>query len=528
MSGPKVCIARGGARSRLLRSSALIPAAAVMVGASSSVFAQAVNLGHAGGNSIVPDGRTNTKLAVHGSVTDIRTSTFSGGNAYNSFSTFSEAAGNTVNLHVPHSANKLVNIVRNGAVNIQGTLNSYKNGKIGGNVVFADSYGFVVGKSGSINVGSLTVVTPSGATLDQVVDANGHVDQALATRLIAGNVPLSADGSVVIEGRVNAKHFVKITAQDVRVAGSMEEAKRVAMHRAQFESTVNTQGLTEGGSIVVRNGGISIVAGNNAAIGGKLRANGTASHAGSIAIAAKHNVSIAASAKLSATATRVAKHTVPGLAPSAPTIRISAGDTATIAGALSAQTTGAGLPGQIGITGTDISVTATARLVAQGVGVVDGGHISVKSTDLTTVAAGASFVASALGTGNGGFVDISGKIDRVDAGVTVDLGAVTGKAGTLLFDPYDLYITGPGQNGADLGGSGTTADPTVGGAASTLTSFYTKGANIELDATNSITINGTIDTRQYASELATTPPKSDRARRYLARGWQDKCRILRS
>ena len=160
-------------RRSLLCNSALVPAAALL-GVTSSAFAQTVNLGgQSPGNLIVPDGRTATTLSVHGSVKSVRTSTFAGGNAYNSFSTFSEAQGNTVNLYVPKQAHKLVNIVRNGAVNIQGTLNSYQNDKIGGNVVFADSYGFIVGKSGTINVGSLSVVTPSGATLDQIVDKNG-------------------------------------------------------------------------------------------------------------------------------------------------------------------------------------------------------------------------------------------------------------------------------------------------------------------------------------------------------------------
>ena len=169
-------------------------------------------------------------MRIHGSVTSVRTSTFAGGNAYNSFSTFSDAQGKTVNLYVPKNANNLVNIVRSGPVNIQGTLNSFKKGRIGGNVVFADSYGFVVGKSGVLNVGGLTVAMPSGATLDQIVDKNGRVNQALAAQMIAGDVPLSADGSVIIKGRINSANFVRITAQDVRVAGSMAEAKRVAMH----------------------------------------------------------------------------------------------------------------------------------------------------------------------------------------------------------------------------------------------------------------------------------------------------------
>ena len=498
-------------RDRFLLGTALVPVAALA--GTGSALGQAVNLGH---NSIVPDGRTATTVRVHGSVTNIRTSTFAGGNAYNSFSTFSEAAGNTVNLRVPKQANSLVNIVRNGAVNIQGTLNSYKSGKIGGNIVFADSYGFVVGRGGVVNTGSLTVITPSGATLDQLIDGKGHVNQALAAQMLAGNVPLSADGSVVIQGRINAAHLVRISAQDVRVAGSMAEAKRAALHRAQFEATVNTSGMREGGSIVVRNGSISIVAANNASIGGTLSAGGRTG--GTVAVAAAHNVKIATAAHLSVgmaaayTAHTGTAHTgithtgahspgshTPGSrAPgsktaSAAAITISAGNDATIAGLLSAASDDSG-PGEIAITGKDIAVSATAKLVAEGTGTADGGHISIKSTGTTSVASGATFLADARGSGNGGLVEISGKVDTVAAGVIVNLGAASGTAGTLLFDPDQLIIGGATQTPAP------GDNPIVGGSTSTLASLYTDGGSVELDATTSITIDGIIDTRKYSGD----------------------------
>jgi filamentous hemagglutinin family protein len=176
-------------RRSLMRGASWLPLAAVaLVSNTIDARAQAVNLGgmqtrvrsfdntvaagvqrQSPGNNIVADGQTATNVRVHGRTTTITTSTMSGGNAFNSFKTFSEGEGNTVNLIVPDAAGKLVNIVREGPVNVQGVLNSYQNGKIGGKVVFADSYGFVVGASGSINVGGLTVVTPTKATIDRMI-----------------------------------------------------------------------------------------------------------------------------------------------------------------------------------------------------------------------------------------------------------------------------------------------------------------------------------------------------------------------
>ncbi len=210
------------------------------------------------GNNIVTDGLTQTYLRVNGNTTDIYTATFSGSNAYNSFNYFTVGEKNTVNLIVPTKADQLVNIVRLGAVDIRGVLNSFQNGTLGGRVVFADSYGFIVGPSGVVNVGSLTVVTPKKEILDQVI-SGGKVDEALAARIISGDVPISPDGAVVISGKVNVDNKIAITAADVKIAGSLEAAQRAAQQKAQFVSTVNMKGWDGGrGELVARNGKFSI------------------------------------------------------------------------------------------------------------------------------------------------------------------------------------------------------------------------------------------------------------------------------
>ena len=109
---------------------------------------------------IITDGRTQTQLVTKGSFTGITTTTIQNGNAFNSFSRFNVDQGNTVNLYIPDAADRLVNIVRDGRSDINGTLNSYRNGTIGGDVFFLNPHGIVVGSSGVINTGSLTLATP--------------------------------------------------------------------------------------------------------------------------------------------------------------------------------------------------------------------------------------------------------------------------------------------------------------------------------------------------------------------------------
>src|SRR4051812_34468420 len=71
---------------------------------------------HAQTNTIIPDGRTLTHVDLTGGATNITTGTIRNGTGLNSFSRFQVGTGNTVNLHVPDAADKLLNIVRDGPV----------------------------------------------------------------------------------------------------------------------------------------------------------------------------------------------------------------------------------------------------------------------------------------------------------------------------------------------------------------------------------------------------------------------------
>ena len=224
-------------------------------------------------NQIIPDGRTQTQLSINGNVTDITTRTVSGATGFNTFSQFREAAGNTVNLHVPNGAGSLVNIVRDGPVVVNGILNSYKDGKIGGNVFFSSPQGLIVGSQGVVNVGGLTANTPTQQFLDTVVDNSGKINDAAATQLMNGNFPISKDGMIAIRGRINAgEGGVKLQGQGVIIAGPSSDQAFSARHQKRmFDASVNTRGMRTAGAIVSRGGSLQIVAAGSARIGGTLR-----------------------------------------------------------------------------------------------------------------------------------------------------------------------------------------------------------------------------------------------------------------
>ena len=151
--------------------------------------------------AIRPDGRTATTVTTTGAVTNVTTATVTNSNAFNSFQAFSVGAGTTANLYVPSGAANLINIVRDQRTDIYGVLNAIKDGRIGGNVWFANPYGFVVGASGVVNVGSLSVSTPTQAFVDNFFTAPGMPNAAAVTQLLNGTAPRNAAGVIAIDGR---------------------------------------------------------------------------------------------------------------------------------------------------------------------------------------------------------------------------------------------------------------------------------------------------------------------------------------
>ena len=135
-------------------------------------------------------------LSQSGAVTDITTATVKGQNAFNSFSRFNIGSGQTVNLHLPAQAANLLNLVRNERSVINGVMNAYKNGQIGGNVFFFNPHGMVVGAQGQINVGSLTVAAPTPEYMERLIGPGGVIDDAAVNQALSGEIPLSESGLI--------------------------------------------------------------------------------------------------------------------------------------------------------------------------------------------------------------------------------------------------------------------------------------------------------------------------------------------
>lgn len=112
--------------------------------------------------TITTDGNTLTYVDdTTGPVINVTTGTTIDNIGLNSFTRFDVGNDSTVNLHLPGGASRLVNLVYDTRQSfIDGTLNAIQGDQIGGHVYFLNPYGIVVGQSGVVNVGALTLMAP--------------------------------------------------------------------------------------------------------------------------------------------------------------------------------------------------------------------------------------------------------------------------------------------------------------------------------------------------------------------------------
>ena len=240
---------------------------------------------------IAPDGRTQTTVTVNGNVTGVTTNTIRGINGFNSFTTFNVGKGTTTNLFLPSATSNLLNLVNGAPSTINGILNSIKNGQIGGHIFFINPYGMVVGSSGVINTGALTAITPTKNFMKSFFDISGNVSDGATTAVLTGNVPLSSDGLISVQGRINAIGNIRLAAGDVINAGTISTKAVFVANSPDFSDVVNVKGLQSGTQIATRNGNIEIVASHDVENSGIISAEGVSGvNGGNINIHAGNDV----------------------------------------------------------------------------------------------------------------------------------------------------------------------------------------------------------------------------------------------
>ncbi|MGC6512260.1 MAG: leukotoxin LktA family filamentous adhesin [Parvibaculales bacterium] len=328
---------------------------------------------------IVPDGRTQTALSVSGNVTDVRTQTIQGTTGLNSFSVFDVHRGNQVNLHLPDSTDNLINFVHDKETRIDGLLNAYKNGLVGGNVYFLNPYGIYVGESGIINAGQVNLRTPTHDFMANLFQPTGLMSPGVVSQVLSNGVPVSRTGLISVTGQINALEAVSVEAGRIDVSGAIETGEPA---RLAIENVVNSgQGDTQ-------------------------------------------YVDLDAPS-------------------AAPDVRLAAETDLVITGRVAAESAWTPLPGSVHITaGDNLTAGNGADISADGFGDGShGGTVVLFAQQRALIEDGARLSANATGDGDGGFVEFSARETVELAGGRLEATSETGADGTVLIDPENIVLS---------------------------------------------------------------------------------------
>ena len=196
-----------------------------------------------------------------------------GDTGFRQYENFYLSKGEIANLIFKYGnrdVSKFVNLV-DGKVNIQGIVNTMRDGNFyNGHAIFISPNGMVVGESGVLNVGSLSVLTPSNSTYDKL--------KANPTAMKLKDVQNETNADILIRGKVLARDNVNLQGahvilpegstilngvQDNVVIKTQEQANEIL-----FKNLVNTLDMNTGeteirdGKIVIKSdakeGGINI------------------------------------------------------------------------------------------------------------------------------------------------------------------------------------------------------------------------------------------------------------------------------
>ena len=202
--------------------------------------------------STITPGWNHTQVTSNNGVHNITTDAVNGTVGINKFEKFDLAAKEIANLQFG-KASHLLNFV-NDKITVNGTVNAIKDESVGGNLYFISSQGMMVGSTGVINAGSLTVAVPKEDDF-KVWYANlqendyGRYDEAFAQNLRTGAYPINADPNnlITVAGSINAGKEVALMAGTIKV----EEGARIQTGVTKFSDLVNVR---ENGAVITSAG----------------------------------------------------------------------------------------------------------------------------------------------------------------------------------------------------------------------------------------------------------------------------------
>ena len=209
-----------------------------------------------------------TGVAGNNGVYNINPEKATSDTGYRHYNNFDLSQGDVANLIYKHGNKNIdtfINMVNN-KVNINGIVNTMRDGAFhNGHAVFISPNGMVVGASGVLNVGSLSVLTPSVDKYNRLLEEYSANNVANINQLSKLKME-GRNADVTIEGKIFARNGVTVDGSTVAVPGAIvngvQDMNMISDNAAAdilFNSLVNTNGINQATTMAVNNGSVVFV-----------------------------------------------------------------------------------------------------------------------------------------------------------------------------------------------------------------------------------------------------------------------------
>lgn len=222
--------------------------------------------------TISPAQATNiTGVTGTGNTYNINPAFINGDVGYRKYDNFQLSEGDIANLIYNGTKNgknrnleHFVNLVKN-KVDINGVLNTTRNGNFyNGNAIFITPGGLAVGASGVLNVGSLSVATPTSSKYEQLV---GEFDRNYVKNIDqVSKLKQDSNAPITVQGKIIARKGVDLRGSNINISGGIlngvnnnEVFTQKAQADALFNTLVNTNGVFAADTPAVNNGSLILI-----------------------------------------------------------------------------------------------------------------------------------------------------------------------------------------------------------------------------------------------------------------------------
>lgn len=215
---------------------------------------------------------------------------------YRKYDNFNLSAGDIANLIYKYGnsrdINTFINLVQNG-VKIEGILNTMRDGNFyNGQAVFITPGGMTVGASGVLNVGSLSVITPTNDAYNSLKGEYASNNFANINNISSLLNKSSNVGNISIDGKILAREGVQLRGGQINVGANgaivngitstqafTDRATAATNAEALFNNLVNTNGIKTASAFTKNGSNIQIKSSTGVDIAGKV-INGAADASG--------------------------------------------------------------------------------------------------------------------------------------------------------------------------------------------------------------------------------------------------------